>query len=266
MYVCELVKPGVWLGGLSDDVSSKVMHILSDIESEFYRANTSLNMFEAQREIDLKNIPTQPPSIESVQKKWREETNRENELVPEICKRHNLNPQTDRNEIKFLAAVEVKKEKWLRGEIPHILTHNLTFIYANAFTHSVDMIYRLLKALSMTNEVPQDISISLNLMNTYFPSIHEVRNSIQHMDERSQMIGKYGKPLKPQPLDNEIIKAPQGALIKSMLNGNRLVCTLGDGGYGEVEISIKSMQQLQEVVQNTLNLFDWSGPKTHLPL
>ncbi|EIY5061775.1 hypothetical protein [Klebsiella variicola] len=267
MDVYDLVKPGTWLNGLDQQTADNIARILSDIESNFFLANISLHLYEIQNATDKQSIPTKPPSIESIIEERQKEKKRALELQPEICKRYNLNPDNldDRKEIKFIIESEIKKENWALGEIPYALTSKISSIYVNSFIHAIDMIYRLLSSLKNIDNHPSGIDTALSLMAKHFPTIHEIRNSIQHMDERSQWIGKNRRPLKPLPLKNNLINSPVGALLKSPMIGNKLISTLGDGSYGEIEISHKSMKELQTIVQETFNSYKWTGPKGHLP-
>jgi hypothetical protein len=46
---------------------------------------------------------------------------------------------------------------------------------------------------------------------------------------------------------------------------NRLGGTLGDGAFGEVEVSPQSVGTAQHFVQRALDAFEWRGPRMRLP-
>jgi hypothetical protein len=69
-----------------------------------------------------------------------------------------------------------------------------------------------------------------------------------------------------QPVQTEAISAPGGnVLILDCLNGNRFGCTMGDGHYGELEVSPQSLQSLCGLLHEVLQCFKWKGPAQHGP-
>ena len=72
-----------------------------------------------------------------------------------------------------------------------------------------------------------------------FPDVRGVRNTAQHLEDRSRGLGagRSPRPLVLQPVENFLVNAPGGALVLDALIGNRFGCTMADGHYGEVEIS-----------------------------
>jgi hypothetical protein len=100
-----------------------------------------------------------------------------------------------------------------------------------------------------------------------FPHLRGVRNSSQHMEDRSRGLGagRNPKPLELKPIDNGLIKSEGGALVLNSLNGTKYGNTMADGHYGEVDVSPASMEALNAIFQDILNAFTWKGSKCHLP-
>jgi hypothetical protein len=65
-----------------------------------------------------------------------------------------------------------------------------------------------------------------------FPSLREVRNSVQHIEDRGRGLGRGEKPLDLKPVANRMVNAPEGALILQGLNGTKYGATMADGHYG----------------------------------
>ncbi len=49
------------------------------------------------------------------------------------------------------------------------------------------------------------------------------------------------------------------------LHNNRYGCTMADGHYGQVEVSQTSLRATANLVQGTLDAFDWTGPERSSP-
>jgi len=101
-----------------------------------------------------------------------------------------------------------------------------------------------------------------------FPDLRRVRNTAQHLEDRSRGLGagKNPKPMTLQPVENRLISAPEGGvLVLNSLTDNRFGCTMSDGHYGEVEISPQSLQVLCGLLHEVLQCFQWKGPVQHAP-
>jgi hypothetical protein len=65
---------------------------------------------------------------------------------------------------------------------------------------------------------------------------------------------------------NEAINAPQGGvLVIDQLMNDRYGGTLGDGSYGEVEVSLKSAAVVQQAVQAAVDAWTWKGSPRMTP-
>lgn len=136
--------------------------------------------------------------------------------------------------------------------------------------YALDSFEKFLRVLKNQPNVPPEISGLHDEIRTAFPDLRDVRNTSQHMEDRSRGIGarRKGQPpqlLELQPIDNELVKSENGALILNCLNGTKYGNTMADGHYGEVDVSPASMEALRSIFQRLLEAFAWKGPKAHLP-
>lgn len=161
----------------------------------------------------------------------------------------------DWDALHFAIDVEMKREVWQAGEMPKGYMRCLPFMYAKLFVYALDSISRFLDKLARIPGVPSEVVKQEIAFDTAFPTLREVRNSAQHLEDRGRGLGKGGRPLK----------LSAGVLFLGCLNDNRYGMTMADGQYGEVEVSLQSLQNAQVCIQKTLNAFKWTGPKRHCP-
>jgi hypothetical protein len=77
--------------------------------------------------------------------------------------------------------------------------------------------------------------------------IREIRNSLQHIEERAQPKGSSGR--MPGPI-----------LVLGSLNERRFGITSGDGRYLEVEIVESTLQRVRRALSDVIWSFEWIGP------
>lgn len=232
---------------------------LRSLESQFFEANAALNLFAYAQSIR--------PSFAD-QDAWQLDSQRRAEIRREVeleIGGHMSHENWDA--ISFETEVRFKREKWVNGTTPREFEHNLPFIYARAFLYALDAFDKFLGVLAKEPSVPQRVSELQQQIATDFPDLRGVRNTSQHLEDRSRGLGagRNPQPLELKPMANNIIDAPGGALVLNCLNGSKYGSTMADGHYGEIDVSPESMQRLQSVLQELLSLFKWSGPMRHAP-
>jgi hypothetical protein len=98
-----------------------------------------------------------------------------------------------------------------------------------------------------------------------FPTLKDMRDTVQHVEDRGLGLGKNGKPLDLKPVDNGMIKAPRGAIGINNLNGNKYGNTASDGHYKEAAVSGDSLVKARDCIQHAINAFRWTGGMRHHP-
>lgn len=261
MHIFEIIIPGSWLDNEDLDQAARIRNTLESLQSEFFAANEALNLF-------VREFSVRPP-IPSIERS-QAEAQRRSEIECVIAQeRGRTVPGHDFEEmedIRFEVDVRLKREEWANGGTPWQLAHQRRFIYARAFLYSVDMFERQLAALAKEKNVPARVAELHAQLVTDFPYLRGMRNTVQHMDERLRGIGPGNRPLDLKPVTNDFIHAPSGGvLILKNLNGSRYGATMGDGNYGEIDVSDESMERLKAVLEGVLQSFPWGGPRQHAP-
>lgn len=260
MFIFEIISPGTWLEHHDRDWAWKVEGQLRSLQSQFFEANVALNLFA--------NTQSTRPSFANPEM-WERDTKRRSEIQREIeQERGNGMFTQDWEERHFEAEVRFKREKWNNGGIPPEFEHNLPFLYARAFLYALDAFDKFLGVLAKEPNMPPGVAKLHARMAESFPNLRGVRNTTQHLEDRARGLGagRNPQPLVLKPITNDLINALDGGvLVLNSLNGSKYGCTMSDGHYGEIDVSPESMQHLQAVLQELLELFKWRGPRQHAP-
>lgn len=258
MFVYEIVIPGTWLDYDDRDWAFKIQNMLRSMESQFFDANASLNLF-------LGALQASPSVADRAD--WERDSQRRSEIRRAIEReRGSETTYEDWVNISFEVDVVFKREKWSSGKIPREFSQCLPLIYACSFLCALDAFEKYLGVLSKEENVPEQVVSFHSQMAKDFPSLRGVRNSVQHPEDRSRGLGTGNKPLDLKPIENEFISAPGGGvLVLNCLNGTRYGSTMADGHYGEVDVSPASMERMQDILQGILTSFKWHGSKRHAP-
>ena len=259
MFVFEITIPGTWIDSDDRDWAWRIEGQLRSLESQFFEANAALNLFDSAQ--------STRPSFGD-REAWQRDSQRRAEIRSEV--EHEIGDRISHENwsvIHFESEVRFKREKWVNGAVPREFEHNLPFIYARAFLYALDAFDKFLGVLAKEPGVPPRVSQLQQQIATDFPDLRGVRNTSQHLEDRSRGLGagRNPQPLELKPIENSLIKAPGGALVLNCLNGSKYGSTMSDGRYGEIDVSPVSMQRLQSVLQELLSLFKWNGPMRHAP-
>ena len=258
MYIFEIIKPGTWLEHHDRESSWEIEGILRSIEGQFYEANLALNMF-------LHSIQRDRPSHSS--EEWEADAKRRSEIRQSIEAKYDSHDHSKWDEMNLEVEILFKREKWQAGKMPREFEHNQSFMHARSFLYALDSFDKFIKVLKNQPNVPKILSDLHNEIGQAFPNLRGVRNTSQHMEDRSRGLGagRNPKPLELKPIDNQLVRSENGALMLNCLNGTKYGNTMADGHYGEVDVSPESMEALHSIFQKVLDAFTWKGPKSHLP-
>lgn len=260
MIVLDYIIPGTWLDSNDEKWARKIEKQIIFLEAQFRDANIALNMFST-----FKPSISYPFSREIFTANLERKSEIRERLVKEITKE---GKSIDENELILQTEICFKREKWEQGSNPIEFETHRTFIYARAYLNALDNFDRLLKKLAGEEKVPLEVREFHKKISTYFPNLRPVRNTMQHLEDRSRGLdaSRPPKPMNLKRIDNNEIDAPNGGvLVFNSLNGSNFEATMADGELGSVEISIQSLEKLQEILTGVLNSFKWKGPKQHKP-
>ncbi len=124
----------------------------------------------------------------------------------------------------------------------------LIAMYAKAFVHSLDATRSFLFVLARQQGLPAYTVDACCKFKQDFGYVRDIRNSIQHIEERAQGLAQGGKLL-----DVRLI------LLGNFI-GNRFGFTTDKSGYAEVEISESTLQLVRVGLERVIWSVKWLGP------
>lgn len=268
MYIFEIIVPGTWLDYDDPHWAGRINHLLGSLQSQFFEANLALNLF-----VEACPIPHPAPPADTERdvslENWQRDRQRENAIRTALAgDQHWLMSWEERRELDFQVEVQFKREKWSNGSLPTEFKQKTPHLYARSFIYALDAFDKFLGALIQEDNIPDEVATYHTKLAEAFPDLRGVRNTTQHLEDRSRGLGagKNPRPLELKPIQNEVINAPIGrVLVLNFINGSKYGCAMADGHYGEVDVSAESMVKLQDILQNILALFKWKGTKRHYP-
>jgi hypothetical protein len=258
MRIFEVTTPGTRLDYPDRDWAWSIEGLLCSLRNQFLEAQTAHYLFEKSR-------AQQPFPIDWEQR--HADSNRRSQIRSEVEAEWGLAfsfESADR--ISHETQVRFKREKWSGGDIPWEFEHRALLIAARTFIYALDGFDKFLTVLVAEPRVPAILSELSDRFKSTFPDLRGVRNTMQHPEDRSRGLDASGKPITLQPVDSRLFNAPGGGMLAlDILDGNRFGCTMGDGRFGEVEVSPQSLDKLSAILHEVLDSFQWKGPVQHEP-
>lgn len=269
VIIVELRWPGSWItGSLDQEAAHNATTLLHMMESRLFEAAIALDMFEQSRAAEWSAHAVDP---ETRQAEWMlagEERRRiEDALRAQLPRDLSPEERWEAERSLYDQARRVQQhQKWQAGEIPRQYMHNLPFMHARSFLTALDSIAQTVDQMIGEDWEADALGARAVTWQSKVPNVRAVRNTTAHESERALRRGPGGKPITLQPINNQMISAQGGgALVLNSLNNNRYGCTMADGHYGEVEVSADSLIATAELVQGTLDAFQWSGSERRSP-
>ncbi|KXJ64246.1 hypothetical protein AXY46_22820 [Achromobacter xylosoxidans] len=278
MYIVEVVVPGAWPMVPEGEAGSSALGLLDQLKSSFLEANVALNMFEEAEQRQNEALQKSFQTLMAQEGFERRRQISEEVEVDLFCGgdysklAHLRLSYEDSLRVEDEANRRFKREMWRSGRVPGSFLLTAVYICAKAFLHALDSFDKSLKVLVALPGMPAPLLQFSGRMKEKFPNLREVRNSEQHTEDRVRRLGPRQKgrvgeqPMVIQPVEAGGLHISAGsAVVLSNLSGNRYGCTLGNGSFGEVEISRQSLCQLSDIYQSVLNSFEWKGSAAHIP-
>ena len=139
-----------------------------------------------------------------------------------------------------------------------IHSKRVLFMYAKIFLYNLDSIYKNLNVIENIDGLPQGVYNTINEFRSHFSTLHEVRNSLQHMEDRVRLKGPRNSPINPKLLQTNDLSILSGTtFISSHLSDNKFIALLANGEYGEIEISTKTLTEASTMLQYLINELKW---------
>jgi hypothetical protein len=258
MMVFEIRYPGTWLALDDRDRAWKLGNFLSLLEHQATDAFVSLNLFQVAQ--------TQPRGTVD-RDEWEADAELRRAVETDVRQEFGLEEFGGPwEEVREEVERRIMRKRCEAGEVPRSYSFRLPFLHAHSFLYAVDGFGKALSKLGNETDVPPAVHDVLADFQAAFPGITDVRDSAQHLEDRSRGLGRKEKPLKLKPLVNDFINAPGGGvLILGSLSGDRLGYTSASGEHAEIPISMDSARTIQTLFQRILNAFSWHGPSRLLP-
>jgi hypothetical protein len=257
MNIFEVTIPGTRINHNDIELARHIETIVSSMQGKFIEANIALNLFT--NSFSAKNKG--PDVLLAQYYKNKERANVFWGNLERDPQWQNATAEDKWHESQRL----VRREDWSQGIWTDSLTARLPFLHAKSFLSALDTFAKLLDALKESSDMPSEVASLADSMKQAFPSLRKVRNSIQHHEDRIRGIGERGKPMRLLSLDGEELPENLDVLFLDNLDGSRYGTTMGNGHYGEVDISPESMKKLQEIFQALVNSFSWTGAAQYIP-
>jgi hypothetical protein len=159
---------------------------------------------------------------------------------------------------------QVARERWQQGEWPGYYLDRLPWIHSKFFLYSMDEIAKALGVLADQPWAPHAIVDAKDKWDSAFPHLKAVRDSAHHAEDRSRGLGRWDRPIEPQPFRNDMIEAPFGLGGPNLIN-DTLGMLAEDGHYREVAVSADSLVTARDIVQQVINAWSYDGPPSWLP-
>lgn len=257
MQIFDFVTPGAFLNYEDQAWVSEIYPQISSLESAYFEANDALNLFFWS---------LQEASIEDVEGRDKDRIAhaRRAQIEMEVSgfSFGMLQDRLFENRVKVDSLW--KTEKWSAGAPPKEFIWRRPHLFAKMFVFALDNFERILEALSGDAKIPHGIGDAHAEMKKAFPALRGIRNSAHHLEDRVRGLDR-NKKIALKPFQSGGINAPHGALVLSALHGTMLGYTMGDGSYGEIDVSRESMLILRGILEKALKSFSWRGPMEHKP-
>ncbi len=254
----ELTTPGTWVDLPDGTASQEIQTQLILLQSAFSELSLALHLFERDLETARK---------EGGIEEWKAQANRRTQLMWEALAETGVD---EFGRPDFWQAMQIgSRRAWLEqlthGVLPRELRFSAAFLHAKAFLHAADSIGKIITRLGERNDVPSGVSDASKAFYQSFPTLTDVRDSIQHMEDRGRGLRRGGKPLALKPVRAARISAPQGALILNNLNSRSFGTTLANGTYGEVPVTEDSLGKIRDHLEALFAALPWKGPRQLFP-
>ena len=257
MKIIDWIKPGIWIEGLDQTEARRISGQIDFLEFSVEEAIIVLDMFEQSLDAE-RNSRDNIAELEAQERISREV---EAELSPHGMTSSNQTAEDSRkkySERRTQIDAEVRRRLWKSGFKPRIFLTRPPFIFAKAFIHSLDLFGKFLNDIAQDHSSPKNISTISDQFFKEVPDLKEVRNSIQHAEDRSKGM-VWNKEIDLKPIDMEKISIQGAALVSMGLNGRKFGTTMADGHYGAIDITEDTVVIMRTALLAVYSEFEWTG-------
>lgn len=246
---------GTWTEGLDEGVGREVESLSRLLTQGVLDALLALAMFDQALNATGSHVQT----AWDQDREW--ERKREEELESQDPPPAGATEYAEwRHQLSMQARRDLARAKWEAGELPGELRHRLPFIHAQTFVRALARVGRGLRELEKldTGAAKAEIRAARGEFDRALPALKEVRDSVEHAEDRLRGRNRHGQTMTLAPIQNRMVNAPGGGvLIADALNGRNFGSTVDDGSYKEVEMSDATVEIARASVQRALDALPW---------
>ncbi|MDN7812061.1 hypothetical protein [Burkholderia gladioli] len=238
-------------------------HIKSDVDgithaeslihfmiSTFYEANLLMCKF-----IKFPRIRMEPPTDAEREARSKLRRSIEVEVENEVGKHFDIGiMQYMRHVDRRMRLMELRD-----GTVPPTLASREIFIIARQFICNISSIRLCISGLEEYGVAIDNLQQIGREMDEAYPDLKEVRNSIQHMEDRMQFIGR-GKYKKIQMADGA------GGAMFDCLIGDVYHTVMVNGEIGKIPVRFDVLMHVCNCIQRVINSYEWEGWATIYPI
>jgi hypothetical protein len=262
--IVELHQRGVSLEGLHEDTCSDATALCELMTDRVIDAVLALGLWEQAWDDMWSQLKAERGKRDTWERDREAERIRERELAaqspPPPGERWSPEHREWEDGIRERAQRDVVRAKWASGQLPNGYRQQLPSLHARSFVLALAQIERALRVLAKleTGAAKIELKATYEDFKLKLPTVVNVRDSIEHAEDRMRSLGKQQHPLVLQPIDNPVINAPGGGVfVSDSLNDRMYGCTVADGSFAEVEISDATVEIARAAVQRALDALPW---------
>jgi len=247
---------GVWLEGLDRAVAEEVEALCRVIAGCVTDASIMLTLFDRDRRLEVgRPIDEERSRLESERRRDLEQDG----WAPDPNKSLGDQMVNRMDTLSRQAMRDVTRAKWEAGELPYFCAVRLPFLHARNFTISLAQLKRALAALAKIDTGPARKAIveALDGLDRAIPALKEVRDSVEHVEDRRRGLGRDKKKLPAVPFDGTFIVGGANLQIGEALRGDRFGTTASDGSFVEVEVSDATLEAARAAAQAVFDALPW---------
>jgi len=246
-------KPGTRLRGEFTESLSELESIFMNMESCLIEANIAYNRFsDPQNGISL-DLDGQHFKMKITLRSQAERQIATELGEPDLQKLSGSDANAAFHERNRLIDRRTQELLIESGQVPSSYQLQIRLLYAKSYVHSIATFNNFLKVISENPIASPGLGNIHEKFKRKFPFLVEVRNSVQHVEDRIRRRGRNGK------------KYETTLNLIAALSDNRFVVTIADGSDGEVPISLEGLTAMQKSLTDVYAIFDWTGPRRQLP-
>ncbi|WP_284985473.1 hypothetical protein [Arthrobacter sp. fls2-241-R2A-172] len=261
MHIPEFTKPGQW-PVLEDSENVMEVEALTDLLVRCVEeASLALYLFNETGEALRGRADDQNQWSQELRAEWKLRQSYMPKIPPDASDEEYERADA---EATRRARVDLRQQQLANGVMPSQYVRMLRFMHARSFLYAFDTVDKTLALLAAGPGASEVIAEAKARFKAAFPDLTDVRDSAHHLGDRVQ--GKRrNRKIDLQPISSRGVDTTGGVLVIDHLNNDKYGSVLGDGRFGEIEVTVESVKLAQDVVQTVLDSITWRGSPDYSP-